>query len=115
MYTIKPLEELDVIDDFLMNAIANDENVKVLPEVRHAYMTLEEKIFYERLEAKEEGKQEGKLEQAILSIVELLEDYDSIPEEIIETLKNESNLEQLKKWHKLAAKVNSIQAFIDKM
>ena len=27
MYTIKPLEELDVIDDFLMNAIANDENV----------------------------------------------------------------------------------------
>ena len=67
------------------------------------------------VDIKEEGKQEGKLEQAILSIVELLEDYDSIPVEIIETLKNESNLEQLKKWHKLAAKVNSIQAFIDKM
>ena len=38
--------------------------VKTLPEVRSGYMTLEEKIFYERLKAKEEGREEGRLEVA---------------------------------------------------
>lgn len=37
--------------------------VRISPEARLEYMTWEEKIFYERLEAKEEGRKEGELYQ----------------------------------------------------
>ena len=62
-----------------------------------------------------EAKDEGKLEQAITSIVDLLEDYGPIPEEVMQRLMAESDMEQLKKWLKLAAKADSMQAFADNM
>lgn len=55
--------------------------VKTLPEVRTGYMTLEEKIFYERLDAKEEG-----IEESFRNIViKLREKFSN--EEIAELLK----------------------------
>lgn len=55
--------------------------VKTLPEVRTGYMTLEEKIFYERLDAKAEG-----LEESFRNIViKLREKFSN--EEIAELLK----------------------------
>lgn len=68
-------------------------------------------IYYERRDAKNEGKIEGKIE----SILELLEELGSLPAETKEKISLETNLEQIKKWHKLAAKVNSIEEFIEKM
>lgn len=85
--------------------------VKVSPEVRMEYMTLEEKIFYERLEAKNEGKIEGKIE----SIIQILEELGTIPENISNQLYAENHSEQLAKWLKLAATVDSIEEFIEKM
>lgn len=81
--------------------------VKILPEVRQEYMLWEEKIFYERLDAKKEAM--------IENIVELLEEYGSVPDTLVEKLNKESDLKQLKIWLKLAAKVASIQQFMDNM
>ena len=68
--------------------------------------------FEELLESRENaGKSIGKAE----AILELLEDYGSIPSQLKDTIFSEKNPERLKKWHKLAAKVTSIEEFIEKM
>ena len=47
--------------------------------------------------------------------MELLEDYGEIPQLIQERLGGTWSKDTLKKWHKLAAQVNSIEEFIEKM
>lgn len=74
--------------------------VRVLPEVKSEYMTLEDYIWYERQDERKETK--------IEDILELLEEYGSIPEEVEKRLQEESDTKQFKQWHRLAAKVNSI-------
>jgi len=56
------------------------------------------------------GKSLGKAE----AILELLEDYGSIPEQMKNTIFVEKNPETIKKWHKLAARVTSIEEFAEK-
>lgn len=77
--------------------------VKVRPEVRDAYMTLEEYIFYER---KDEA-----IDTRVEDILELLEEYGEVPEKVRERLGETRDIATLKKWHKLAAKVHSIAEF----
>lgn len=77
--------------------------VKVRPEVKDAYMTLEEYIFYER---KDEA-----IDTRVEAILELLEEYGEIPEKVRERLGETRDIATLKKWHKLAAKVHSIAEF----
>ena len=89
--------------------------VRVSPEARFEYMTWEEKIFYERLEAKDEGKIEGKIEATIDNILELLEEHGTTSESVLTKIKEEKNIEKLKQWHKLAAKSISMQEFEENM
>lgn len=56
---------------------------------------------------REEGKIEGKVE----AILELLEDIGQVPQQIVELIRAEDNLTVLSKWHKSAAKVESIAEF----
>ena len=70
-------------------------------------MKWEEKLFYERLD----GKVEGKIE----SVIEILEDVGIVSEELKELLLKETDLDKARIWLKLAAKVNSIEEFIEKM
>ncbi|MBQ8233788.1 MAG: hypothetical protein IJZ34_17980 [Lachnospiraceae bacterium] len=77
--------------------------VKVSPEAKVEYMKFEEIIYYERLDAKVE------------SILELLEEYGTVPDDIRERLEKERSASVLKKWHKLAAKVDSLEEFVEKM
>lgn len=81
--------------------------VKVSPEVRMEYMKWDAMIFYERCDAKLEGK--------IEDILDCLEELGVIPEELRERILKETDLEQIKKWLKLAVKVDSIEEFIEKM
>ena len=68
--------------------------------------------FEELLNSREKkGKALGKAE----AILELLEDYGIIPDEIKEKVLVERDIEILKKWHKLAARVTSIEEFTEKM
>ena len=85
--------------------------VKVLPEVRMEYMKWDAMIFYERRDAKKEGKIEGKIEV----IIDCLEEIGVIPEELREKIEKETDLEQIKKWLKVAMNVNTIEEFIEKM
>ena len=63
------------------------------------------KAMCEKMKA--EGKAEGKAE----AILELLEDYGTITAELEGRISAERDLEILKKWHKLAAKADSIEQF----
>lgn len=62
-------------------------------------------------EFREEGRQEG-MQQAIL---ELLEDIGSIPEALENKIKEQRDGEVLKRWHKLAAKVETIEEFVERI
>jgi len=68
-------------------------------------------IYYERRDAKNEGKIEGKIE----AILDLLGEFGVVSEELRETISKENDLEKIKEWLKLAAKVNSIEEFAGKM
>lgn len=115
---------LNYIQDSTINNVTDEatqklheciSKVKVLPEVRSSYMTLEEKIFYERLEAKDEGREEGKIEGKMESIFELLEEIGVVSDELRESVSKENDLDKIRKWLKLAAKVESIEEFVEKM
>ncbi|MCM1236287.1 MAG: hypothetical protein NC489_39910 [Ruminococcus flavefaciens] len=79
------------------------KKVKVQPEVRDAYMKYEDIIDYERNIATLNAK--------VQDICELLEDYGPIPNELMKKLRSEKDLNILAKWHKLAAKADSIENF----
>lgn len=80
---------------------------KISPEVRDAYMRWEEIIYYERKEEREEAV----IDTMVEGIQDILEEYGDIPEHIVNRLKEIRDKEILRKWHKLAAKVNSIEEF----
>lgn len=83
------------------------KKVKVQPEVRDAYMKYEDIIDYERRDAAKAATLNAKVQD----ICELLEDYGSIPNELMKKLRSEKDLNILAKWHKLAAKADSIEKF----
>ncbi|MDD6071391.1 MAG: hypothetical protein PUC12_11375 [Clostridiales bacterium] len=85
--------------------------VKVEPEVRDAYMTFEDKIYYERKDAAKEATTLATLNTKIQDICELLKDYGPIPDELVNRLSNEKDICILTKWLKLAAKADSIEEF----
>ena len=78
-------------------------------------MTIEMKMDERFEDGKKIGKAEGKAEGKVEAVLELLEEYGSIPRELMTKVMTEENLDTLKKWHKLAAKVDSIEAFTARM
>lgn len=96
-----------VTDDSIHKLHNKVKKLKRARTLEARYMT-----FEELLESRENaGKSIGKAE----AILELLEDYGSIPSQLKDTIFSEKNPETLKKWHKLAARVTSIEDFIEKM
>ena len=93
--------------------------VKMDPEVRRGIMTLGDLIDRERREAAQEAAQEATQiatkETTIDNILELLEDLGSIPSDLSERLEDIQDIDCLKKLHKIAARVDSIEAFEEKM
>ena len=84
------------------------EDVKVLPEVRREYMTFEEYLSYWEQDVKAEGKIESKIED----IMEILEEQgESVPEDLRQQIRSETDLEVLKTWRRAASRSNSIIEF----
>lgn len=81
--------------------------VKVMLEVREGYMEFDDYIYFQRKDERRDTK--------VQDILELLEDYGEIPEELREKLMGTGDFGLLKKFHKLAARVNSIEEFMEKM
>ena len=76
----------------------------------------EEAVFeIVRKDEYEKGHQEGVIAGKAESVLELLEDIGTIPEKIREKITGETDPETLKKWHKLAAKAESVDEFVAKM
>ncbi len=66
-------------------------------------MKFDEIIAYERLDEKKDA------------ILELLEEYGEIPRSLREKIEKVVSKDVLTRWHKLAAKVETIEEFMEKM
>ena len=70
---------------------------------------------YDEEEAKEvfreDGRIEGILETKRADIFELLEDIGEVPQTLKEKINNETDTEILKRFHKAAAKADTIKEF----
>ncbi len=97
----------DYEDDFVRKLQQTVKKIKQSREMGVRYMS-----FYEMLK---EERSDGKLEGRIESILELLEDLGDIPEELRDKIEEQEDLAILKVWHKLAAKVESIERFMEQM
>ena len=83
------------------------EEVKIAPEVRNGYMRFDDIIAWER--------EDAEVQTSIQYISELLENYGEVPQSLQDRLTATTDLGVLKRWHKLAAKVGSIEDFIEQM
>lgn len=68
-----------------------------------------------REEGKVEGRLEGKIEDRVEAIIELLEDIGDVPTLLREQIEAQTDLDVLKKWHKLAARCETIEEFQEKV
>ena len=54
-------------------------------------------------------------EENCRDFLELLEEYGPIPEDLKARILSEVNLDTLKRWHKLSARVHSVEAFVKEL
>ena len=54
-------------------------------------------------------------EESCRDFLELLEEYGPIPEDLKARILSEVNLDTLKRWHKLSARVHSVEAFVKEL
>jgi predicted transposase/invertase (TIGR01784 family) len=87
------------------------QKVKANEEIGVKYMQAWEERYYDKLDARLEGKREGRIEERISSILELLEELGPIPEELKAKLERIDDLVLLKQLHRVAAKADSIEQF----
>ena len=62
-----------------------------------------------------EGLEKGRAEGLADFLIELLEEYGIVAEEIKQKIYSENDIEMLKKWIKFASSVTSINEFVEKM
>ncbi len=80
-------------------------------ELEARYMTFEELLK----SREEEGRVIGEDEGRAAAILEILEDYGTVSEALKEKILAERDIEVLKNWNKLAAKVTTIKEFTERM
>lgn len=90
-------------------------NVKQLPEVKEAYMRFEEIVYYERQDAAEKAAKEAAEAARRQDILELLEEYGTVPDFVRQRLEAEEDAGRLSQWLKFAAKAGSMENFIEQM
>ena len=115
--------ETDFEDDFVEKLQNTIRRIKSNREMEERFMIFEEMLRDERAEGKAEGIAEGKAEgiaegktEAVLEmLLELMNDLGEIPDELRNRITSEKDLETLKKWHRLAARSESLDEFLEKM
>lgn len=71
----------------------------------------EEGLEYGIIQGMTQGITQGITQGKALSILELLEELGEVPEELKVRILEETHAEVLSKWHKMAAKADSMQEF----
>ena len=61
------------------------------------------------------GRAEGRIEEQKESILNFLEEVESVPDSCTERIMQESELGTLRAWVKLATRVETIEQFLEKM
>ena len=86
------------------------ENAEWRVEYMKSYVYLQDAKYEGMLEGKLEGRQEDRAE----AILELLDEIGPVPQELSDAIMSECNMDVLKKWHKISAKAQGIDEFIEK-
>ena len=107
--------ETDFEDDFVEKLQDTIRRIKSNREMEERFMIFEEMLRDERAEGKAEGIAEGKAEAVLEMLLELMKDLGEIPDELRNRITSEKDLETLKKWHRLAARSESLDEFLEKM
>ena len=107
--------ETDFEDDFVEKLQNTIRRIKSNREMEERFMIFEEMLRDERAEGKAEGIAEGKTEAVLEMLLELMKDLGEIPDELRNRITSEKDLETLKKWHRLAARSESLDEFLEKM
>ncbi len=97
----------DFEDDFVRRIQETVRKIKESREMEERYMLLEELLKTER----SEGKAEGKLE----CIFDLLEVLGTVPDELRRSLESETDMDKLNSWHRIAARAESVEQFIEEI
>lgn len=92
-----------VLDEATKEIAGYVEHVKADPALKEGSMTLG--YYFDR--EREEGKKEDRIE----AILELLEDIGCVPDDMRTRLEAVDDLDELKRLHKVAAKAGSIEEF----
>ena len=98
-----------ILEDFLRKNKAEVVAMSIFEYDEEAVMALI------RSDEREDGRNEGLLQARQESVLELLEDLGEISESLNIKICEETNLDTLKRWLKLAAKTDSIEHFIAAM
>lgn len=107
--------ETDFEDDFVEKLQNTIRRIKSNREMEERFMIFEEMLRDERAEGKAEGIAEGKTEAVLEMLLELMSNLGEIPDELRNRITSEKDLETLKKWHRLAARSESLDEFLEKM
>ena len=91
------------------------DKVKYDKEVSISYMKSYERDWMMRNEGLATGRLEGEYIRLIKTLKDFLSDLGTIPEKIMTRIDNETDITILERWMKLAAKSDSIEAFIERM
>ena len=100
----------------VIKALNEEERNKLIEQLREGdekdmCSSLEMLLNREKAEGRAEGKEEGKAEGKAEAVLELLEDIGE-PSEILKNyVMKQTDLEVLRRWHKAAAKADSIKEF----
>ena len=103
--------EEHAVDEATREVHSYVSRIKSMEEVREGYMTFGDLIDMEREEAADTATQKTRVN----TILELLEEYGEVSESVRSKIEAETDIETLKRWHKLAARVDSIEEFQEKM
>ena len=99
--------EKDYKDAYVKKLQESIRHVKERPEPEERFLLFQELSREERTEGILFGKAED--------VVELLEELGPVSDKVHEKIMTEKSLETLKKWHKLAAKAESMEEFLKAM
>ena len=99
--------ETDFEDDFVEKLQNTIRRIKSNREMEERFMIFEEMLRDERAE--------GKAEAVLEMLLELMSNLGEIPDELRNRITSEKDLETLKKWHRLAARSESLDEFLKKM
>lgn len=99
-------------DDYVEKLQRTIREIKRDREMEERFMILEEMLKDERKEGRIEGREEGRAEGARLSLCTILECKGRIPDMFRKQIETEQNLEVLRNWLVLAAKSDTMEAFL---